>query len=192
MYLRAYSQVTTTTQKNLYTHSSPYLLVLPKKGSNTQDLKRIIVSAIAVLDRTERGRLFRLILGSAFVSIADIASLALLLVLVKFYSQNGGEASSVVGKFLAQLHRLHLLLPLILFLLLFILKNLIAYLATRAQYGFIYEVASRISRRNMLRYLNGSYRDYTQVNPAVHISCQRSCSSCHFPGKAASSDDRPS
>jgi ABC-type multidrug transport system fused ATPase/permease subunit len=133
-------------------------------------LKSIITGAISVLNKTERSKLLLQILSNAFVSIVDIGSLALLLLLVKFYSQHGSTGTTAASRILLQLQQQHYLLPLALFLVFFILKNLMSYLAIRAQFSFIYSVASRISRRNLLRYLNGSYANYTQVNPAAHVS----------------------
>ena len=39
----------------------------------------------------------------------------------------------------------------------------------QSQYRFVYRVASRISETNLLRYLEGTYSDYVQVDAAVQI-----------------------
>jgi len=64
---------------------------------------------------------------------------------------------------------------LMIFLLLFILKSLAGYYITQMQYRFVYQVASRISETNMLRYLEGSYTDYVNVDSAVNIRKSASC-----------------
>ena len=133
-------------------------------------MKKIILASIAVLSRKEQKKLFRLILLHTFVSIADIASLALLLALIHFYTQPATGAPSAFGSALKNVQQIHFLVPLLLFLLLFVLKNLASFFAVKKQYEFIYQVASRISRSNMLGYLNGDYYDYAQINPSVQIS----------------------
>ena len=107
---------------------------------------------------------------NTLISVTDIASLALLIALIHFYTQSATESLSTFGRIFQSLEQQHFLLPLILFLLLFLGKNLVAYFAVSAQYGFIYRVASRISRSNMFRYLNAPYQDYAHVNPSVHIT----------------------
>lgn len=133
-------------------------------------LKRIIQNAVAVLNGKERRRLLRLILLHTFISIADIAALALLLALIHFYTQPGAQQTALSQGIFLQLQAMHFLLPLLLFFSLFLIKNLVAFLATKAQYDFIYGVASRIAKTKMQQYLDGSFEDYTQLNPSVHVS----------------------
>lgn len=134
-----------------------------------QALKRIIEKAISVLTTSERQKLFRLILLHSVISIADIVSLALLLALIHFYTHSS-TGHSKFDQAAEILQRRSYGLPLIFLLLFFVAKNIASYLAVKAQFDYIYEVASRISKTNLLRYLNGSYLDYTQLNPSVHIS----------------------
>lgn len=56
-----------------------------------------------------------------------------------------------------------------LLLALFIFKNAVAYLVQKVKFNFVYSVASRISTRNLLQYLEGSYHDYVGTDSAVHI-----------------------
>jgi ABC-type multidrug transport system fused ATPase/permease subunit len=107
----------------------------------------------------------------SLVSITDIGSLALLLALIHFYSQPAADSvRSAFGQVIQGLQEVHFLVPLLIFLLLFVAKNLGTYLTTGAQFGFIYQVASRIAEDNMFRYLKGPYRDYAEQNAAAHIS----------------------
>lgn len=133
-------------------------------------MKKIILNTIEVLNPKERRRLGRLTLAHALVSLADIASLVLLLALIHQYTQAipqaGGGFSAAIGR----LQQIHFLLPLLLFLLLFLLKNIAAYLAFRSQYLFVYGVALRLSRANLLRYLNGNYKDYAEIDSSVQIN----------------------
>jgi ABC-type bacteriocin/lantibiotic exporter with double-glycine peptidase domain len=130
-------------------------------------LKRIIRHTIAVLNNKERKLLGRLTLLNALVSLADIAFLAMLLLVVAIYTQP--ERFSDPGTIVYRLQQIHFLLPVIVFLTLFIIKNIIGYYAGKLQYHFVYHVASRISRANILKYLNGSYSGYVQVDSSVRI-----------------------
>lgn len=134
-------------------------------------MKNIILKAIAILNKPEKSKLRKLIVLHTLVSIADIASLALLLALIAFYTQPGNTEN--MSRFYAPiqyLQNIHFLLPLFLFLILFVFKNFAAYAVVRMQYSFIYNVASRISKNNMSAYLDGAYKDYVHIDSSVHIS----------------------
>lgn len=119
----------------------------------------------------------------ALISIADIGSLILLLALVQLYTattQTGNEPSIYeAGRYLMDIHYLF---PILLFLVLFLLKNALAYLAVKMQYHYVYRVASRISLSNMRNYLNGSYTDYVQTDPSVsmHRISNLPVQFCHY------------
>lgn len=107
----------------------------------------------------------------ALISIADIGSLILLLALIQLYTvpaQTSGEPwIYATGR---HLMNIHYLLPILLFMVLFLLKNTFAYLSVKLQFQYVYRVASRISLANMRSYLNGSYTDYVQTDPSVSIN----------------------
>src|SRR5262249_51821727 len=44
-----------------------------------------------------------------------------------------------------------------------------SFMIYRAQSKFRYDVASRISRRNLVRYLEGIFSEYTHVDSSVHV-----------------------
>jgi ABC-type multidrug transport system fused ATPase/permease subunit len=129
-------------------------------------LKKIIQQTLALLSKQERKRLGQLSLFQALISIADIGSLVLLLAMIQLHTQSGTFSIPIIGSLL----RIHYLLPIILFLLLFLLKNLMAYLAVKLQYTYVYQVASRLSLSHMRQYLDGSYTDYTQTDSSVTIN----------------------
>jgi ABC-type multidrug transport system fused ATPase/permease subunit len=105
------------------------------------------------------------------ISIADIASLAFLLFIIHFYTQPIGAIQTFtpfVGKATSQaLFNRSSLLLISLFFVLFSLKNLAAYLIHSWQTRFVHQVASRISRNNMLHYLEGNYADYIHTDSSV-------------------------
>ena len=105
------------------------------------------------------------------ISIADIASLAFLLYIIHFYTQPI-DAIHTFTPFLGEsttraLFNRSSLLLISLFFVLFSLKNLAAYLIHSWQTRFVHQVASRISRNNMLHYLEGNYADYIHTDSSV-------------------------
>jgi len=102
-----------------------------------------------------------------FVSIADILSLAFLFVVVNFYTpQHPLMNLSVISQWGIKEHSL---LPAALLLIIFICKSFGGYYIYKAQYRFVYRVASRLSGRNLLLYLEGSYEDHVHIDSSVLI-----------------------
>lgn len=134
-------------------------------------MKKIIQRIIAALDNKERKQLNRLTLFQALISLADIASLILLLALLQLYtvplSERHGTGLYATGRHLMEVHYL---LPILLFMTFFLIKNILAYLAVKLQYQYVYHVASRISMANMRHYLNGSYTEYVLTDPSVSMN----------------------
>jgi len=121
--------------------------------------------------------MIRLILLDILISILDIAFLAILLWVVQFYTHQapGMHLSN------AFLHR-YPLLPIIVFFILFSVKNFFGFRVFRLQLKFVYGVASRLSQKNVLNYLNGSYSDYVNIDSSVHIRkiSQQPIEFCHY------------
>jgi len=130
------------------------------------DLKRIIKNILIILTQQERRKFFSLTLFNLLISLVDIASLATLVIIIGFYT---GHPLPAMLSFLGSQVNGDSIALLMIFLLLFILKSLAGYYITQMQYRFVYQVASRISETNMLRYLEGSYTDYVNVDSAVNI-----------------------
>jgi len=86
-------------------------------------------------------------------SVADILFLAMILYIVHVYTGNTQTSLWPVG----------------IFFLLFCLKNGLSFIIFSAQARFRYGVASRISHRNLLRYLEGSYSGYRDTDSSVHV-----------------------
>lgn len=130
-------------------------------------MKHLLKNTFAILDPAERKRIGLLLLLDIVISIADIASLALLLVIINFYTQP--ITANPFPLLPASFFDRHSLFPITAFLLLFSAKNLAGYLVYRAQSRFIGQVASRISSNNLQHYQEGPYQDYIQVDSAVQI-----------------------
>jgi ABC-type multidrug transport system fused ATPase/permease subunit len=105
------------------------------------------------------------------ISIADIASLAFLLYIIHFYTQPVGTIhpfTPLLGETTANaLFNRSSLQLILLFFVVFSGKNLAAYLIQSWQTRFVHQVASRISRNNMLHYLEGNYADYIHTDSSV-------------------------
>jgi ABC-type multidrug transport system fused ATPase/permease subunit len=102
-----------------------------------------------------------------FISIADIVFLALLLFIINIYTQTGwADKFHFLPAWLLDNRSLLLIT---LFLLLYGLKNLIGYFIYRAQCRYICDVASRIAEDRLLKYLEGPYADYVDIDSSVHI-----------------------
>jgi len=120
-----------------------------------------------ILTHEEKRKLAWLMGLDIISSIADILSLALLLFIIHFYTENGWTGKlSFLPAWLTSPHSLWLIW---IFFLLFTIKNGLSFLIYTAQSRFRYGVASRISQNNLLRYLEGTFRDYAHTDSSVHI-----------------------
>lgn len=99
------------------------------------------------------------------LSLADIGSLALLLVLIQYYTQPAG-LSFALPHFVSKEGSLY---PILIFLFIFIVKNYCGYLLTSSQNHYIYGVATRLSRQGIIKYLTGNYTDYVGIDSSVRI-----------------------
>jgi ABC-type multidrug transport system fused ATPase/permease subunit len=100
-------------------------------------------------------------------SVADIAFLAMLLYIVHLYTGNSwtGKLPLLPGWMTERSS----LWPVVIFFLFFCLKNGLTFIIFSSQAKFRYGVASRISHRNLLRYLEGSFGGYRDTDSSVHV-----------------------
>lgn len=130
-------------------------------------MKRFTSSISAILTHWEKKRFGTLIILNLVISVADIASLALLVFIVNFYAQPAG---SLIPSWLPQgLFNRDSTLLILLFLLFFSCKNYAAWLVNRAQCRFMAAVSSRISQKKLLNYLEGDYQQYSNEDSAKHL-----------------------
>ena len=131
----------------------------------------ILTKTLAILTKHEKKRWAWLTGLTLIISIADIASLALLLYIIHFYTQpaNAGQmVKSIVGLNAPQwLFDRSSVVLITLFFVVFSIKNAAAYLIHSWQTRFVHQVASRISRNNMLQYLEGNYAEYVHTDSSV-------------------------
>lgn len=130
-------------------------------------MKQIIKNARKALTKKERRQFSLLAACHITTSTADITGLALLVVVIGIYTgENMDRASPFLPAFMMDRNSL---LPFVILLFFFVIKNLAGYLANRQQCRFISKVATRISRNKLANYLHGDYSHYVQTEQAVHI-----------------------
>jgi len=129
-------------------------------------LSQILTKVLQLLTRHERNKVYRLVFFDAVISLLDIAFLALLLWLLNFYT--GGKVSGEVSRLLHPAIA-NPVLAIGVFFLLFSLKNWLGYRLLVFQHHFFYDVASRLSKKNLLHYLRNNYLEFIQVDSSVRI-----------------------
>jgi len=112
--------------------------------------------------------MIRLIFLDLLTSLLDIGFLVGLIYVVHFYTT--GNYSVPFSFFPFTLFAKYPLSLIIIFFLLFALKNWACYLVFRKQYKFVYGVASRLSENNLYQFLQGTYDAHVQTNSSVPIS----------------------
>jgi ABC-type bacteriocin/lantibiotic exporter with double-glycine peptidase domain len=130
-------------------------------------LKKIFINTWAVLFPKERKKFISLVIADVIVSVLDILSLFFLLWIVQFYIQPEGVKQL---KFLpAWVADRNSILFIALFVVMFSLKNIIAWLITKAHYKFSGDVAIRISENNLVRYQQGSFDEFVHIDSSEQI-----------------------
>jgi ABC-type multidrug transport system fused ATPase/permease subunit len=130
-------------------------------------LKKVITNIFTILTRKEKKQFIKLVMLDVLVSLLDISFLAMLLYLVHFYTAR--QPVAVKNIFLFAFLDKHPLVPIIIFFVLFSIKNMFGFNVFRNQFRYVYQVASRLSRKNMELYFSGSFNDYVSIDSSVHI-----------------------
>jgi ABC-type multidrug transport system fused ATPase/permease subunit len=130
-------------------------------------LKNIIKNTWAVLDKKERKQFSMLIFLDIIISIIDILSLALLLWIIQFYIQPG--QSSKPGFLPSWLADRNSIVFIAIFFFFFGVKNLAAYLVSKAHYKFITRVTVRISQNNLSGYQQAAFGEFVNTDSSVYI-----------------------
>ena len=130
-------------------------------------MRKTAKNIFKILDLTERKNFVKLILLDVIISVLDIFFLALLLFVIHFYT--GPRHAISISYFPFTLLSKYPLSLIIFFFILFSVKNLFGFLVLRMQLRFVYGVASRLSQKKLVNYLDGSYHNYVNVDSSVHI-----------------------
>lgn len=128
-------------------------------------MKNVFKNTWQVLTETERKRFLRLTALDVFISVVDVFSLFLLLWIVQFYVQPDKKLPAFLPSWFTNKDSLFIAL----FFGLFSLKNAAGFLIARAHHFFSSDVAVRISENNLVRYQQGSFNQFVEVDSSKHV-----------------------
>jgi len=100
-------------------------------------------------------------------SLADIASIAFLFLVINFYSPQVITTGSFLqpGKYFEHAS----VIPAVLLIVIFLSKSFFGYSVYKMHFRFINNVASGLSAEKMLQYLEGRYADYVNIDSASFV-----------------------
>ena len=107
------------------------------------------------------------IILNVIISIADVAALIFLLLVVDFYISDG--TSSRFGFLPGWMLDKGSIILIAVFFVFFSIKNLAGIIISNAQFRFIGKVAVRISQQKLERYLGGDFHNFINIDSAEHI-----------------------
>ncbi|HYK46814.1 MAG TPA: ABC transporter ATP-binding protein [Parafilimonas sp.] len=130
-------------------------------------MKKTFADIRAILTSPERRKFTTLIFLNTLLSIADIGSIALLFVVLNLYS---GRSIGAMGPMFEKLNlRQQSLAPALILIVIFLAKGIAGYLVSKTQFRYIFDTASRLTGKNLLMYLEGSYEDHVNIDSAVWV-----------------------
>ena len=130
-------------------------------------MTNIWINTWRALDKTEKKHFVLLTIPDIIISIADIASLALLLWIIRFYIQPAKDQDlSFLPHWLADRNSVWFIA---LFFVLFSLKNILAWGISKSWHKFTGRVAVRISGINLLKYQHSSFDEFVNIDSSVQI-----------------------
>ena len=119
-----------------------------------------------ILTPSEKQQFWVLIALNALISVADIAALAFLLLVISFYINNSVEGIDFLPAWVLDQNSVMLIT---FFLILFGLKNLLGISISNRQYRFISCVAVRISKNKLENYQRGQFENYINIDSSELI-----------------------
>lgn len=130
-------------------------------------LHTIFHQSLAILTSKERLQFKLLALFNLLTSLVDIATLAVLLLIVDFYANSGESVHfNLLPAWMINDHSLWLLF---FFLILFSTKNILAFFIYRRQFRFIGNVSNRLSATKLENYLSGDFTNYINTDSSEQI-----------------------
>ena len=121
---------------------------------------------LGILTATERRQFWIQIVLNIFISVADIASLAFLLLIIDFYISNSIVRLDFLPSWMLDPRSVSLIA---FFFFLFGIKNLLGILISSAQYKFIGRVAVRISQNKLENYQQDAFEGFINIDSSKHI-----------------------
>lgn len=130
-------------------------------------MKKKLQHIFLLLAPAEKKQFWIHIVLNIFISVADIAMLAALLYVVSFYiGSNNNDLGVVLPPWLTDRNSILLILV---FVVLFALKNLIGMAVSNGQFNYISKVATRISKQRLADYLYGDFHQFVNIDSSEHI-----------------------
>lgn len=120
-----------------------------------------------ILTPKEQTRLFALTGFDLLMGMADVAFIIVMLLIVQVYTGSKPRASGVLYRSIF-LSRNPVVVTGV-FLILFCIKNIIGVWIAKSQHKFVFDVASRLSDKNIMDYLKGSYINFVNVDSSQQI-----------------------
>jgi ABC-type multidrug transport system fused ATPase/permease subunit len=128
-------------------------------------LKKFSATLFRILTAQEKAKLLINSLLDFLITLLDVGFLVFLFVFTNFYT-NPHSVQPILTK---ALFAHGVLLPTVLFLLLFAAKNGMGYAIAKAQVNFFFRVASRLSEHHLWQYLQGDYTSFVNQDSSVFI-----------------------
>lgn len=100
----------------------------------------------------------------SMIGLLDIVFLGGLLIVVNYYASGKLPGHYI---YLLSISNKNPLFLVSIFFILFSLKNWLGYLLSKKEYTFFYSIASRLSKRNISRYLQGDYAQFVNTDSSV-------------------------
>jgi ABC-type multidrug transport system fused ATPase/permease subunit len=113
----------------------------------------------------EKRKVVLFIIADIFISLADIFSVALLVLVISFYTGQSNFQSSLM----LWIKKSNQYTPVLLVLFFFIIKNVSSYLIQKYRYQLAYAIAVRLSLKNLGNYQAAAFEAYSDTDPARHI-----------------------
>jgi len=129
-------------------------------------LNRLLNNILGILTGEEKRKLYWLTVLNIIISVLDIVSLALILVVINFYTSKNSRITAFLPTWLAQKNSATLI---VVFFLFFLFKNTVAYASAHLIYRFVFSAAARLSQQSLSNYLYGSYTEHVETDSAVFI-----------------------
>jgi ABC-type multidrug transport system fused ATPase/permease subunit len=130
-------------------------------------LRNIIKNIFTILNTNEKKNFRKLIVLDVVISILDISFLAILLFIVRFYTDP--KTISLPAYFPEAIKDQYNLLLIIILFILFSIKNYFGFSVMRKQQKYVYDIATRLSQQQLQNYLQGNYTDYVSIDSSVQI-----------------------
>ena len=135
--------------------------------AHPHSVKETLKHILLILTKAERRQFWIQVVLNIFISIADVASLALLLLVINFYISSAADSLGFLPAWMLDPRSAILIAS---FFILFGIKNFFGILISSAQFKFISKVAVRISQNKLMNYQQGRYDDFVNIDSSKQVN----------------------